>query len=179
MRIVPQENKGSEGEELSSFTPKPIPPDRAMGLVEAILSTPFSDKHHLAIPLIELIAGTTGPEHEESGQAGWLALLQAYTHTIDFNNAFTRFMQSIPSQQNTGRAFEAEAPAATAEDEEHSQDQTITIKIGSGDRYRFEDEQGTELATIEIGLEDDSHLLAIYTYGPKGTMHGYTAVSKG
>jgi hypothetical protein len=62
--------------------------------------------------------------------------------------------------------------------EHAAKDETITIKLGSGDRFRFEDEQGCELATVEVGTDEDPHALAIYTYGVKGKMLGYTAVFK-
>jgi hypothetical protein len=65
----------------------------------------------------------------------------------------------------------------TATAEHESKDETITVRLDSGDRYRFEDQHGCELAMLEIGLKDDPHAVAIYLFG-KGKMLGYSTVMK-
>jgi hypothetical protein len=62
--------------------------------------------------------------------------------------------------------------------EDLSKDETIVVRLGSGDRFRFEDENGVELATVEVGIEGDPQALAIYTYGRRGKLLGYLAIFK-
>ena len=56
--------------------------------------------------------------------------------------------------------------------EEIGTDTQITIRLGSGDRYTFEDSNGVEYATLEVGLEGDP-VLSLYLYGPRGNLLGH------
>jgi hypothetical protein len=60
---------------------------------------------------------------------------------------------------------------------EESRDETIVVRLNSGDRYRFEDENGAELCMVEIGLEEDPQSMAVYLYG-KGKVLSYSTVMK-
>jgi hypothetical protein len=62
--------------------------------------------------------------------------------------------------------------SSTPVPEEIGTDTQITIRLGSGDRYTFEDSNGVEYATIEVGLEGDA-VMSLYLYGPRGTMLGH------
>jgi len=44
--------------------------------------------------------------------------------------------------------------------------------VTAGYRYTFEDSNGVEYATLEVGLEGDP-VLSLYLYGPRGNLLGH------